>query len=528
MSKRCENKITIRKETDPLLPKNCQKTPKRNKCKKAIKKIAAPIHVFFTSKSNKQEKTFKELLENLQYQEACEFISKLEQNDEDLRLLYNEVADKMWRTLTKALNGEKNHKGQMNSIAACIKWAKSHEFRQESDWSPKMWEKKLEELIKKHIEKEHFPTFVCNSKTKMSIKQHLDELEKKCLQRMDVERSVLGDLFAVYVKCLPVCMLHHLSSLALNDFPYEEFVLLYRWSYEEYKRLRRYQQEVEDFDPLLFDRWFSENGKKVICIGQKTIQKALREILEKEIGWNMYPAPEHDFYFNDILKFACLILVWNTLDYLGKIPQEKTDLDLEIKRIICQCEDRGVTFSCVALKSTMKNAFQNHFTKDGKEFEDVLKQMQSSLQHAGVQTNEMFIRTIHHTVVVLYIQTFFRFSKKCEIFSKGSKRLQDTFEALVSDKGLLDNPMEYISHILSAKDTESLKTTTMFLSHYHPDLREEHLNTIMNLKGNLSSEERENLLCYLKNRKTDFHEDKMCFFEDIEVKQSRWKFLCCQ
>ncbi|XP_041429018.1 uncharacterized protein LOC108698791 isoform X2 [Xenopus laevis] len=506
--------------------------------------------------------------------------------DKEALLLYNEVAKEMWKTTTLALGGDTKLHSQMNAVAACVKWAKTQTFKDELQQSPKIWDKELEKLITNHIEQEHFSTCVY-LKGKINLKHYLQELETKTEQNIEVHRSLLGDLFTIYLKSLIECMHRHLSSLAMNDFTYEEWVQLYKWVYEERKRVCRYQRELEDYDPQLYEWWFSDMGEKLIIAGKETIKKALREILEKEIGWNTYPEPKHDYYFWDILKALTVVtkavepvsptlvsklesLCWdevhyfvtrydsfiqkkvnesslgnqvyialrivknchilrNTIENIDIAPENKNNLNTEMKNCISRCEAKGLQLSCATLKSKLKETFQNHFTKNCSEFENVFKHLQSGLEDADIHKNEMHLKTIHHTAVTLYIQYFFVHPKTVGIFLVGSKTLQETFEYLVSGKIQLDNPLEYMSDILSGKDLESTKTTIMYFSHIHPDIRNEHLKVLLDLNGNLSSKDKTHLLNCIESRKADVNEEKMCFFKDIKVKMfgGTLRYLCC-
>ncbi|XP_075471122.1 exocyst complex component 3-like [Ascaphus truei] len=607
--KKSKNKPVSQAETDHLLSKKQKKTKgKKSKdglMKAAVETLQVAIFNIPPKKTpvinepsaeplKSAEQNITELLDKGQYVEACHCIFDLEQNDEEKNVdsLYNNVVTKMQWTVGEALRGNETPSAELKSVTACVKWAKEKRCGQGLGWSPKMWDKELETLLVTNI-KEHIPTFVYDTKAeRRSLQNHLEELESTTLQRVSLNRTRLGDLFALYLKCAHACILSHLTSLAHHDFTYKECVLLYRWGCTEYKRqlaehVFMYQQELETLDPLIYSTWIKDSGEKIICSGEKTLGKALRETLQQEIVWLAYPEAEQTCYFHEILQKVTEItqaaedlgdilrkvqvLCWDQLfhfvsrylDYLqskmtkndagngdnialrivkncqilrttleklklGQISGEKQ----KILQLICQSEAHGLQLLLNALKSTLKEALQNYFTKNGREFENALERLQRHLEDAEVKNNEALVRTIHHAVVVLYIQAFFKYSKKksllstSEIFSKGSTKLQKIFVGLVADTVQLENPMEYISQILNGTDTESMKTTTVYFCNDHLDLREEHLTAIMDIKGTVSWQERKELLYYLKNRKADVLENKMCFFEEIEVKHGVGKWCC--
>ncbi|KAE8586786.1 hypothetical protein XENTR_v10021765 [Xenopus tropicalis] len=590
MFRKKSNKSSTKEERDPLLSKTQQKGPTSVKYMRGIKEnFVQPLHVLKSLNKppvHSNDTKYRKLIDKNKFLEACEFISKMNSTDKEALPLYNDVAQEMWKTTTLALSGDVKLHSQMNAVAACVNWAKTQEFNEELHQSPKMWDKELKKLITNHIEKEHLATCVYN-KGKMSLKHYLKELETKSLQTIEVHRSLLGDLFTIYLKSLIDCIHHHLSSLVLNDFTYEEWVQLYIWGYEECKRVRIYHQELEDFDPYIYEQWFKDTGEKLITVGKDTVKKELREILEKEIGWNTYPEPKHDYYFYNILKeitsvtkavepvsttlvskletecwnevhyfvtrydsfiqkkinesslgnkvFVALRIVKNcqilrnTIENIGMVPENKINLNTEMKNCIGCCEAKGLKLSCATLKSKLKETFQNHFTKNCSEFETVLEHLQRSLKKADIPNNKMHLKTIHHTAVTLYIQYFFVYPKTVGNFLAGSKKLQETFESLVSDKNLLDNPLEYMSYILTGKDVESTKTTVMCFSRSHPDMRKEHLKALMDLNGNLNSKDRAYLLNCFKQEQADMNEENMCFFKDIKMNMfgGALRYLCC-
>ncbi|XP_053331406.1 uncharacterized protein LOC128505132 [Spea bombifrons] len=534
-----------------------------------------------------KDEAFSELVEKKRYLHACDLISQLETDDvETVGDMYQVLAGDMWRTVQTALTGDNGHAEELKPVADCLKWARKQRWAEGSEWSPRSWDKDLENLLKEHI-RQQLPAFVCDAKTKPSIRSHLEDLERTTLQIIERDRPRLGDLFMDFAKCLAVSVLHHLSSLATGDYSYEECVLLYRWGCEEHRRQRRYLAESEDFDHLLFVGWFGDSRNKVTCTGKKTIGNVLREILQKEIVWNTQPDDEPGFYFHDILKEAskltkavedlgetlvsdvqgvlraeflhfvtrynvfleekiegnvsgnqistslrvlknCQILR-TMLDNLGKLPEDKSHEMTEIPVIINKCERRGVRLLCAALRSAMKKPFQTYFQENDNQYKNILQDFKKRWERTGFQYNKQLVEAVHQAVVGLYIQTFIGCSKricenKGEMFTNGGKFLQNAFQNLCNGDLLLDDPMDYISQILNSQDAESLQTTVFFFCNNHPDLREEHLKAIMKIKGNLNPKEKEQFLYYLKERKNDLQEERVSFFEDIEVKPSK---CCC-
>ncbi|CAH2328564.1 exocyst complex component 3-like isoform X1 [Pelobates cultripes] len=524
--------------------------------------------------------TFSELMSKKLYREACTLISRLEQTAVETTVtMFQELAFDMWETVEKALNGDQSLCVHLKSVADCLQWVKEESDHEDAQWSPKSWDNTLEELISKHI-REQVLTHEYKRKAKMNLKRHLEILEGNTLRNINKNKSLLGDLFIVYLECLSVCMLQHLSSLAKEDLNYEESVLLYRWGIEEHWRQVFCLKESNAFDAL-FNKWLNDTASKIISTGKKTIYTARREMLEEEMKWNIQQEPGPECNFNGLLKEAMDVLkavedlgdklvsdvrgvfldevlqflkryntfleakversdsgkqlcvplrivkncqiLRNTLEDVGDTLRVKSTLYLEIINIIHEIEDRGIKLFSATLKLTFKKPFKNYFT-DNIKFKDVLQELQNSIEHAGIQNNKIVIKTELCVIVGLYIQAFFNYSNKiegtskAEAFMNGSKPLQNFFQSLVSDEVKRKDPLQYIINILNSQDSKSLETTIAFFSNDHQDLREEHLNAILKIKGNISFTEKKRLVYFIKHRKSDHQEDKLFFFRDIKVK----------
>ncbi|KAM4665170.1 tumor necrosis factor alpha-induced protein 2 [Discoglossus pictus] len=190
--------------------------------------------------------------------------------------------------------------------------------------------------------------------------------------------------------------------------------------------------------------------------------------------------------------------------------------------LIDQTESHALDLLVAALRSTIKEAFINYFTRDSSEYEKVLYALQESIKYAEIQNSEMVMKRTHCSVVVFYIQAFLKHSKKgsdSKTLAQGSKKLQEMFTLLVPAEVKLDNPIKFISQILDSQDsgTESLEVTTFAFVDEHPDLREKHLNAILDIKGNMSWTQREKLVWIVKERKGYSEEGKMRYFDEVEV-----------
>ncbi|XP_072284465.1 uncharacterized protein [Pyxicephalus adspersus] len=257
-------------------------------------------------------------------------------------------------------------------------------------------------------------------------------------------------------------------------------------------RLCKYLQGSGNFDHMLFEEWFFNNGNKIKSTGQELIQKALREILQQEIVWNSYPNTDIKCYFSNIQKELTVIceavrdmsttlvtnlnsIFWedflnfltryedflknkidkaegmisgkgvemglrivnnshilrNTLLSIGNIQQES-----EIQRLVDQCENKGINIILSILGPEIKSAFKNYFRKSNLGYENVLMEYQKALRKQGIQNFKKFNTIIQHRITVLYIQSFFKnkSQNRVELFVQGSRKLKEFFAELVSVK----------------------------------------------------------------------------------------------
>ncbi|XP_056401715.1 uncharacterized protein LOC130295223 [Hyla sarda] len=534
-----------------------------------------------------KEEKLKSLIDKNQYYDACLLIHDVEQTGQlDSSELYDVLAQEMWGSLTLALDGDHNRIASLQFISQCIQWTKQQKDNKGPDWRPQNWGTEMERLFENDIKKRsprHDP--------KRGLHYYLEELEKNISDTILRLERFPEVLTAAYLKCLHVVLLSHLTSLVNEKQKYEEYVLLLKWAHKEHRRLCVLRVGSENFDPLLFGNWFSDSGNKIVSARRDIMYRTFVEILQSEIVWISYPKHEVRYYFTDVLEEGTRIrkavevlgdtivsrlqsLFWeeflhfvtryktflteklggltsengicvgirivknccilrNTMNNLDAAPQDPGIQ--RIRRLLGECENKGIDLILSNLKPSLKEAFKNYFRKNCGQYESVLRSLKRMIVKEDIQNDQTLVTLIHHRLVVLFIHSFLKWSKKLsnqnagEIFSNGSKKLQDFFSDMVLDNHLLpSNPLNFISEMLTANDHQALRTTTIFFIEEHQDLREEHLIAILNIKGNLSSKDKEDLLYYIRNRVMDRGQNKLRFFEGIQKDHSRLKdFLCC-
>ncbi|XP_040189709.1 uncharacterized protein LOC120921112 [Rana temporaria] len=488
----------------------------------------------------------------------------------------------MWEAVDNVLTGDQSQSARLQTIPQCIKWTKETQSKKDADWGPQGWIKELEDLFERDI-KETIPKVAHGS-----LEDHLKDLKHKISKITSKVQIFPKELASTYLKCLHVCLLNDLTSMAERKLGYKEQVLLYKWTVEEHGKLCKHLQGSVDFDHMLFEKWFFDNGKRIEFTGQEAIQKELKEILQNERIWNSYPSVDVQCYFSNIQKVMTSIceevkdisatlvsrlnsIFWeeffkfltryedflkqkvdkaegmtsgngvemgirilknssilrDTLLGLGNMQHES-----EIMKLLDQCENKGTEIVLRILNPRIKSAFINYFKKNTLDYENVLKEFRNALRIQGMENNKEFNTVVQHRIKVLYIQSFFKnkSKNKVEAFVQGSVKLKEFFTELVSDEDQLGvDPLEYMRQMLTATDFESLQTTTFCFLDEHKDLRKEHLMAILKIKGGIKHEEKIKLLYYVKNRKILFCENRLNFFEDVNTEGIHLKYLlCCQ
>ncbi|XP_068110455.1 uncharacterized protein [Hyperolius riggenbachi] len=433
------------------------------------------------------DKTWKNFMESFQYNKACEFINSLEEEEPgNGNELYMEISGEMWEAVRKALAGDLNQRAKLQSIPLCIKWATETQSSKDADWVPQRWQRELENLFEKNIQ-EQLPNLSQSTDKKISLENHLKELSCVISEIMIKLTALPDDLTAIYVKCLHMHLLNVVTTLAKRRLEYKEQVFLYKWTDGKHGELCKLRKG--DYDHMMFEKWFFDNGNKIVSTGQEAIQKALTNILQDEIVWNNEPNADVRYYFYNIQQEITSItrtveglgetlvsslnsLFWES--FLHIVTRYKELVTVKVDRLISgngilmglrivrntnilretvksfksisqetniqelldHCEKKGTEIILSVLSSSLKKAFQMYFKKNISQYENVLTDYHNMLKKQNMEHNKVFNTVIQHRVTVIYIQSFFRYSSKLshldpvELFIQGSLKLKDFFADL--------------------------------------------------------------------------------------------------
>ncbi|XP_072284464.1 uncharacterized protein [Pyxicephalus adspersus] len=465
-----KNKHISPNEKVHLLPKTEQQEPKHTTLKKVIKGINNTVHSICKPKRKLQlnsdtnpekwkstDKMFKDLMANHQYYEVCVLICKLEDDEGgDGEELYQTLSQEMWKVVGKALAGDQRQNVRLQAIPQCIKWAKQTQSQKDPDWGPQEWSKKLEDLFDADI-KETIPKFAPGTKDK-NLEKYLKDLKCQISNIISKGQRFPEELTFTYLKCLHLCLLNELTSLAEQKLSYEEQVLLYKWTHDQHGELCKYLQGSGNFDHMLFEEWFFNNGNKIKSTGQELIQKALREILQQEIVWNSYPNTDIKCYFSNIQKELTVIceavrdmsttlvtnlnsIFWE--DFLNFLTRYEDFLKNKIDKAEGMISGKGVEMGLRIVNNS--HILRNTLLSIGNiQQESEIQRLVDQCENKGINIIlsilgpeiKKFNTIIQHRITVLYIQSFFKnkSQNRVELFVQGSRKLKEFFAELVSVK----------------------------------------------------------------------------------------------
>ncbi|XP_068110454.1 uncharacterized protein [Hyperolius riggenbachi] len=498
------------------------------------------------------DKTWKNFMESFQYNKACEFINSLEEEEPgNGNELYMEISGEMWEAVRKALAGDLNQRAKLQSIPLCIKWATETQSSKDADWVPQRWQRELENLFEKNIQ-EQLPNLSQSTDKKISLENHLKELSCVISEIMIKLTALPDDLTAIYVKCLHMHLLNVVTTLAKRRLEYKEQVFLYKWTDGKHGELCKLRKG--DYDHMMFEKWFFDNGNKIVSTGQEITSitrtvEGLGETLVSSLNslfWESFLHIVTRYKELVTVKVDRLIsgngilmglrIVRNTNILRETVKSFKSiSQETNIQELLDHCEKKGTEIILSVLSSSLKKAFQMYFKKNISQYENVLTDYHNMLKKQNMEHNKVFNTVIQHRVTVIYIQSFFRYSSKLshldpvELFIQGSLKLKDFFADLVSDADQLGkNPLEFMAEMLTATDSKPMQVTTQFFVHEHSDLREEHVIAILDIKGDVSRQAKQEVLFYVQNKKICFGEDRVRYFEEMDTRCYRWKnLLCC-
>ncbi|XP_030340516.1 uncharacterized protein LOC115607398 isoform X6 [Strigops habroptila] len=421
-------------------------------------------------------------IEQGKFLEACDHIYYLEHSGNDevgkSESLYKLLAERMWTVVGEALSGSgRMFLESLQSVGESLKWEKqkeaewlgsSQETGPVSTWSPNFWRKDLEEQLIQYMTAQIPPLGSSANTNETALKQHLSQLETSFLPILEHRSGVFEDagLLSTYTHCCRASWTSHLATLTDSSC----------FSFSQC---------------LLVYEW----GLKMYKSGSETC-----------LGPRQ--TPQHS------LSFGVECLLW----------------------IVLKTEEK--------LLAAAQGTLKEHFRKCDSTFDNIVESLKQSFLAFGKKKTDMYeqalVKAVNAIVIAEYVQallTTFRKPSSAQrrtIVSKmeeDHRMLQAIFkECLGPAASHLKDPIRAILELIQTSDAEGMKIALLPILKEFPDLREEHLSAVLDIKGSLNREDRAALLEAFHSNCRESKPEVNLLFADIEVKPGKYRLcgcLCC-
>ncbi|GCC25373.1 hypothetical protein chiPu_0003783 [Chiloscyllium punctatum] len=193
----------------------------------------------------------------------------------------------------------------------------------------------------------------------------------------------------------------------------------------------------------------------------------------------------------------------------------------------------------------VKICFSNHLKKDLDS--NNLNKASSSIIDYFAQFSDMSTTGFYKALVVRaqsviiqeYLRVIINSSLRCTSNNRSqisrkiiqdSKQLQQVFANLQSSATSLNQPILDVAEIIQINDINALKTEVAAFVCNYPDVRKEHINAILDIRGMMTRKERRSILKQANDMmkfNNDISSDNQ-LFQGISVSKFRWrKNHCC-
>ncbi|XP_031448810.1 exocyst complex component 3-like [Phasianus colchicus] len=237
-----------------------------------------------------------------------------------------------------------------------------------------------------------------------------------------------------------------------------------------------------------------------------------------------------------IENFSILRTIWYKLTYLCSAS---TDQNAKMKRFIDRMEDEITEHFLKTVTSEVKGVLKNHFQKSDRGFGHILGFLkQSFLMFKKEKTDkyQALVKSVNNIITNEYMQALLTASRKLSVqrrqivskMEEDHRMLHTIFkECLSPTAGALKDHIKAVLELIQAPDAEGMKIALISVLRQFPGLREEHLNTVLDIKGSLHQEDRVALLKIFHDNCRKIETESNLLFEDIEVKPGMCKRCCC-
>ncbi|XP_048711005.2 uncharacterized protein LOC125638842 isoform X2 [Caretta caretta] len=525
-------------ENASMLPKEAQKEREKQKLnrRQRVKDMAVKLLKNLSSlKKETEEKPVDkesggrqylsdqaicELIDQAKFLEACNHIYDLEQSEHKseikIDLLYKKVAERMWSVVQEAISGSDSTLLEpLKSVGESLKWEKEKEkewfdsvkdMESVSTWSPKYWNKDLEKLLMECMATQ-IPSFVSASNTDESaLKDHLSQLETTIFPNLRCKRDDFKEagLLTTYTKCCNACLSSYLSTLTGGDMSFSKCLLIYEWGFNMYRSEKLLMPCWTPQQMLLADayvlKWnFSNVEEKLLTVIQKEVREALRQVITAR------GKPYTDTTIIQVLTRRA-----QAVQHISDTIKDKVEA-------VCLGEFLHFLHS---YKHEVRSLLQL----------DTFSETDSNLQ---ILENCCIFRAAWHKLMYIYHASADTDAKVKEFIDSTEEQSRELLLQAITSKvkgprtASLDDPIEGILEFILLTDIEAMKIQLVILVHKFPDIRKEHLNIILDIKGTLSWTDRNAVLEVVYDNYVEAERGQKLFFDEIEIKAGKYGVCGC-
>nr|XP_048711005.1 uncharacterized protein LOC125638842 isoform X2 [Caretta caretta] len=525
-------------ENASMLPKEAQKEREKQKLnrRQRVKDMAVKLLKNLSSlKKETEEKPVDkesggrqylsdqaicELIDQAKFLEACNHIYDLEQSEHKteikIDLLYKKVAERMWSVVQEAISGSDSTLLEpLKSVGESLKWEKEKEkewfdsvkdMESVSTWSPKYWNKDLEKLLMECMATQ-IPSFVSASNTDESaLKDHLSQLETTIFPNLRCKRDDFKEagLLTTYTKCCNACLSSYLSTLTGGDMSFSKCLLIYEWGFNMYRSEKLLMPCWTPQQMLLADayvlKWnFSNVEEKLLTVIQKEVREALRQVITAR------GKPYTDTTIIQVLTRRA-----QAVQHISDTIKDKVEA-------VCLGEFLHFLHS---YKHEVRSLLQL----------DTFSETDSNLQ---ILENCCIFRAAWHKLMYIYHASADTDAKVKEFIDSTEEQSRELLLQAITSKvkgprtASLDDPIEGILEFILLTDIEAMKIQLVILVHKFPDIRKEHLNIILDIKGTLSWTDRNAVLEVVYDNYVEAERGQKLFFDEIEIKVGKYGVCGC-
>nr|XP_047925821.1 uncharacterized protein LOC106047013 isoform X1 [Anser cygnoides] len=239
-----------------------------------------------------------------------------------------------------------------------------------------------------------------------------------------------------------------------------------------------------------------------------------------------------------ILENCCILrTAWCKLTY---ICSASTGQDAKVKGFLYRMEDEITEHFLQTVTSKVKETLKDHFKKCDSGFNHILESLKQSFLAFGKKKTDIYealVKSVNVIIITEYVQALLTTSRKPSsvqrkrIVSKieeDHRTLQTVFkECLGPAAGAVKDPIKAILELIQTSDAEGMKIALLPILKEFPDLREEHLSAVLDLKDSLSRKDRAALLKAFHDNCGETETETTLLFADIEVKPRKYGLCGC-